>query len=231
MMKKLILLFLVSTLPVYSYASVVIENTRIIYTEGREGKTVKITNNEPASYIIQLWSDDGNANSQPTDANAPFVILPPGFKISPHSVQTVKLLYTGKALPTDRESVFYFNMVQVPPVKQNQNALALILKNRLKIFYRPLGLSAPSASVQESALTFTSANNAISVKNKSKYFVSMAHGELICPGGRSRLEAEMFAPESTTKWTARVSAKTGCNINYTYINDFGGHITIKARVM
>ncbi|MBW7984747.1 fimbrial biogenesis chaperone [Enterobacillus tribolii] len=230
-MKKIITFAFIAALPAFVNASAVLENTRIIYAGNKDGKTVKISNNDPTPYIVQVWTDSGNVNAKPTDPNAPFVVLPPSFKMSPNSVQTVKMIYSGSAPAQDRESVFYFNMVQVPPVKQNQNAMALILKNRVKIFYRPAGLPAPSKSVLENGLSFHADARGVSINNQSPYFVSVASAKMTCSGSQTSLAADMIAPKSNNvHWKGKTAGRAGCAIEYTYINDYGGQVTASAKV-
>lgn len=56
-------------------------------------------------------------------------------------------MYTASsALPKDRESVFWFNVLEVPPKPDaakaaNQSLLQLASCTRIKLFYRPEGLS------------------------------------------------------------------------------------------
>lgn len=65
--------------------------------------------------------------------------------------QTIKLMYTASsALPKDRESVFWFNVLEVPPKPDaakaaNQSLLQLAFRTRIKLFYRPEGLSGISS--------------------------------------------------------------------------------------
>ncbi|MCV5656029.1 fimbria/pilus periplasmic chaperone, partial [Escherichia coli] len=55
-------------------------------------------------------------------------------------------MYTASSvLPKDRESVFWFNVLEVPPkpdaaTATNQSLLQLAFRTRIKLFYRPEGL-------------------------------------------------------------------------------------------
>ncbi|WP_058911701.1 molecular chaperone [Entomohabitans teleogrylli] len=230
-MKKRVLVLSICALPLLANASVVLENTRIIYDGGKEGKTVKITNNDATPYIVQLWTDSGNTHSRPGESNAPFIILPPSFKMTPNSVQTTRIIYNGSPLPGDRESIFYFNMVQVPPVQQNQNAMAVVLKNRVKIFYRPAGIAAPGARALEAGLSFRAAARGVSVTNQSPYFVSVVSALMNCTGNKTKLSVDMVKPLSNdAHWSATTAGRPGCTIDYTYVNDFGGKITARAKI-
>jgi fimbrial chaperone protein len=89
------------------------------------------------------WVDSGDPESTPQNADAPFIVTPPVFRINPKAGQTVRLVFTGKDLPQDRESVFYLNTLEIPSLNSayaGQNQMLVMLRNRLKVFYRPPGI-------------------------------------------------------------------------------------------
>ncbi|MEI3973708.1 fimbria/pilus periplasmic chaperone [Klebsiella pneumoniae] len=51
--------------------------------------------------------DTGDASVAPDSVNVPFIITPLIFRIEPHTGQTLRIMYTGEALPNDRESIFW----------------------------------------------------------------------------------------------------------------------------
>lgn len=61
-------------------------------------------------------------------------------------------------LPQDRESLFYLNVIDIPPDNpaRSGNLLKLAMQNRIKLFYRPQGIAAldekPSASSPPAAM-------------------------------------------------------------------------------
>lgn len=54
-------------------------------------------------------------------------------------------MYTGEPLPADRESLFWMNVKAIPSLDEklaNENTLQIAIQSRIKLFYRPSGLSA-----------------------------------------------------------------------------------------
>ncbi|PJI52023.1 molecular chaperone EcpD, partial [Methylobacterium radiotolerans] len=50
-------------------------------------------------------------------------------------------MHTGEPMPQDKESVFWLNVLEIPPKdKANQNLLQMAFRSRIKLFYRPAGL-------------------------------------------------------------------------------------------
>jgi len=90
-----------------SLASVVMTGTRVIYPGGAKERSIQFSNQDDAPSVVQVWIDSGNPDSTPETADAPFVVTPPVFRIEPKSGQTARLIFTGKDLPQDRESVFF----------------------------------------------------------------------------------------------------------------------------
>ncbi|HBM3184814.1 TPA: fimbrial chaperone [Klebsiella oxytoca] len=130
-------------------ASVTMLGTRIIYDGGTKSTDVQLRNRDDFPYVITAWFDDGNPESGPqTPTSAPFIVTPPVFRIQPGAGQIVRVVFTGTgALPQDRESLFWFNFMQVPPANvadaadgRKKNGILVMLRNRVKLLYRPVGL-------------------------------------------------------------------------------------------
>jgi len=106
--------------------------------------SVKLSNEGEAPGLVQAWVDNGDIDSSPESAKAPFVLTPPVFRVDPKKGQTMRLLYTREPLPDDRESVFWLNLLEVPPKPQDaedSNFLQMAFRTRIKIFYRPVALN------------------------------------------------------------------------------------------
>ncbi|EKN4764153.1 fimbria/pilus periplasmic chaperone, partial [Yersinia enterocolitica] len=123
----------------FANASVVMSGSRIIYSAGEKEHSIQLTNNDNFPNAVQVWLDSGDAQSTPETGKAPFIVTPPFFRIEANAGQTLRLKYTGSGLPTDRESVFYLNFLQVPPVNkaEKNNKMLVLMRNRIKVFYRP----------------------------------------------------------------------------------------------
>ncbi|WP_244142994.1 fimbria/pilus periplasmic chaperone [Vibrio sp. B1ASS3] len=72
---------------------------------------------------------------------------PPIAKIEPQQGQTLRIIKGGEGeLPQDKESVFYFNFLQIPSnaaiskVVSDGNKLVVTVKHKVKLFYRPLSV-------------------------------------------------------------------------------------------
>ena len=177
-------------------ADIVMAGTRIVYPATTKQVSVRLTNAGKQSSLVQVWTDRSATQSPftPTDlADAPFLVTPPIFRIDSGRSQTLRLRYAGEALPQDRESVFWLNVLDVPPEpstqagEENENYVQLAIRTRLKIFYRPDKLAgSPQATVsglQWSLVPGTDGNKPVlRVSNPGTYHASFAKIELVSGG-------------------------------------------------
>lgn len=224
------------SLPGISQANVVITGTRVIYRQGDREVTVKLDNvgKEPA--LVQAWVDNGDAKSSPTTATAPFLLTPPIFRIDPAKGQTIRLIFSGEKLPTDRESVFWLNVLDIPPVPKDaeSNYVQLAIRSRIKIFYRPSKLP---GSPEESArnlrwsLLTQGKEQVLRAQNTSAYFVSMNYAAIEINGKEYRTDGGMIAPQSSADFIIKdIKTKPADNtpVKYESVNDYGGPVIYPA---
>lgn len=120
-------------------------STRIIYPAEKREVTLQIMNNAATPRLIQTWIDRGEQNSQPQTATSPFFVTPPISRLDPDRGQTLRIAYIGGDAPTDRESVFWLNILELQPkskaqMEEKNNVVQFSIRTRIKVFYRPQGL-------------------------------------------------------------------------------------------
>ncbi|AIN17367.1 hypothetical protein CH54_2742 [Yersinia rochesterensis] len=212
----------------FANASVVMSGSRIIYSAGEKEHSVQLTNKDNFPNAVQVWLDSGDAQSTPETGKAPFIVTPPFFRIEANAGQTLRLKYTRSGLPTDRESVFYLNFLQVPPVNkaEKNNKMLVLMRNRIKVFYRPENIAGRVDQVA-STLTFTvrqqGKNVVVTGKNPTGFYATIASGEVVGGGKKLKMKSEMIAPMSQAQWIIPTSsAPSNAMVNFLLVNDFGG---------
>lgn len=143
-MIRLLVVMLLLSLAIASSAKagVMAASTRVIYQASDREKSLMLVNTNPYPVIVQSWVDTGKGD--PLSANAPFVILPAVFRMAPQGIQGLRILFNQETLPADRESAFWLNLYEVPPMGSSvpdAKRVMLAMNTQLKIFYRPKGLS------------------------------------------------------------------------------------------
>ncbi|BFI55876.1 molecular chaperone [Yersinia pseudotuberculosis] len=212
----------------FANASVVMTGSRIIYPAAASEHSIQLTNNDNFPNAVQVWLDSGDEKSTPETGKAPFIVTPPFFRIEANSGQTLRLKYTGSGLPTDRESVFYLNFLQIPPVNkvEKDNKMLVLLRNRIKVFYRPESIIGRVDQVS-TALTFSlrkqGTNLVLTGKNPTGFYATIASGEIVSGSIKLKIKSNMIAPMSQVEWVIpNASVPSSATINFLIMNDFGG---------
>lgn len=121
-------------------AAVNISTTRVVFNHGETQRTVRLVNDGDYPVVVQSWVDEGDPQKGPSQASAPFVVLPPVLKILPGEQRELRIMTTGKGLAQDRESLYWLNVYQIPPEKKAEQAgekMRLALRSQLKVLWRP----------------------------------------------------------------------------------------------
>lgn len=201
------------------HASISLSGTRLILPEKQQEASL-IVRNDASPVLIQSWLETHSENDQ---AELPFAITPPLAKIAPNGQQVMRVLYAGgdKQLPTDRETVIWLNVQEIPQATNNDNQLQIAIRQRIKLFFRPAGLSGSPA--QAPAALQWSVSNAkgapmIEIHNPSAYHVSMS--TLSTTQGEPLENPGMIAPGETRLLPlGRLGAKS--TLRFRAISDYG----------
>lgn len=98
-------------------AGIVIESTRYLYKEGTREITAQIDNKDEIPYLIKSWVE------APKGQAPYFMATPPLFRLEGKEKNTVRIFSTANlTAPSDRESLFYFNVMAIPPSDDKYNA-------------------------------------------------------------------------------------------------------------
>ena len=226
-------------------AGVVIGSTRVIYPSSEKEVTVPLDNKGTLPALVQVWVDTGDASAAPDAIKAPFFIRPPMFRMEPGNGHAVRLTYTGEALPDNQETMFWFNVLEVPPKvaeAADTNHVQFALRTRIKLIFRPAGLQgdATEAFKQLSWKWATGEGGkgfALAVTNPTPYYVNFAKVGLKVDGVRELDDnGGMVAPGATTtfsldalKLTARPPG--GVKASFDVITDLGESSEQEAALM
>ena len=222
----------------WAQANMIIETTRVIYPEARREvsfKVVNVSKDKPA--FVQMWLDDGNSAAAPEDAVTPFNLTPPIARLRADTSQVVRLTYTGEPLPADRESVFYFNMMEVPQKSSEENKLSFAVRTRIKMFFRPKVLRGdPVGLMGQVAWKVVQKDNkwVSEANNPTPYHMSFFSVSLGQSGTyQTPVDGGMVAPMSKTSVVLGEVDKMNLPFNQLkveYITDYGGSYPLEIPV-
>ena len=133
------LMALLTTASLTAHASVTPDRTRLVFNESDKSISVTLrNNNEKLPYLAQSWLEAEKGNK----ITSPQAVLPPVQRIDAMMNGQVKIqaLPDIHTLPSDRESLFYYNVREIPPKSGKANTLQIALQTRIKLFWRPKAL-------------------------------------------------------------------------------------------
>lgn len=226
--------------PTLSRASVVITGTRVVYNARDVEAVVKLGNEGALPALVQSWIDSGNPRAAPSAIDVPFTVTPPIARIDPGKGQTLRILYTGQPLPQDRESVFWLNVMEIPPKPSGDaaatNRLQLAFRSRIKLFFRPEGLKG-GAGDAPGQITWRLLREgegwALEARNPTPYHVSFAALELLGGGHTASFQdGGMVGPGEAKRFplAGEVFAGAENRVVYHAISDYGGPIDGEATL-
>lgn len=214
-------------------ASVIINGTRVVYPAQSREVTVQLNNDGQTPSLVQAWVDGGDPKQTPETSDAPFALTPPISRVEPGKGQSLRVFFSGKqSLPTDRESLFWLNVLEIPPTPEAgggdapENYLQLAFRSRIKLFYRPQGLEGQANDAPQRLRWSLGNDGVLTVSNPTPYYVTLVSVETASGDDKYSIlddKGLMLAPGRSQAVAGRVSAGT-TQVAFTSINDYGGQV-------
>ncbi|MGT3165416.1 fimbrial biogenesis chaperone, partial [Yersinia enterocolitica] len=154
-------------------AAISLDRTRAIFNGGEKTMTLNISNdNNQLPYLAQAWIENEKHEKITT---GPIVVTPPVQRLEPGEKSMVRLSSTPEInkLPQDRESIFYFNLREIPPKSEKANVLQIALQTKIKLFYRPDSIKAKPNAVWQDQLVLTKTSGGYTIDNPTPYYVTV----------------------------------------------------------
>lgn len=185
--------------------------TRVIYPQSASQTSLPVSNSSSTQrFLVNSWVED--AQGRKVDS---FVATPPLFVSEPNTENTLRIVYVGKALPNDRESLFYLNVKAIPSLDRStvagKNILQLAILSRIKLFVRPENLPLQESEVI-SKISINRSGNEIRITNPTPYYVTLVNIDV----DGKKTESIMIAPKASSSLGI-----TGNKITFQAINDYG----------
>ena len=164
-----------------SEAEVVILGTRVIYPAAQKDVAVQLANQGERPALVQLWIEEDGVSATPASTQAPFLVSPPLARMEGGKGQVVRVLHRPAPLPADKETLFWFNMLEVPPkppAGADQSLMQFAVKTQIKLIYRPDGLPGDPVDAPRrlhwSLADGESGEPLLQVHNPTPYYVNFA---------------------------------------------------------
>ncbi|EBP2521104.1 fimbria/pilus periplasmic chaperone [Salmonella enterica] len=193
---------------------ITVGGTRIVYPAEAKQTDISVSNSSTrSSFLVQSWVDDAQGVKVPD-----FIVTPPLYVSAPGNENILRIMYTGAPLPSDRESLFYFNAKAIPSVDKSQTTNKNVLKfaaiTRIKLFVRPQGLS-PSVSEAPEHLSFRRQGGHVVISNPTPYYLTL----IGLRSGKAVLHDVMVPPRGAAE--DPLPAGSAATVTYHTLNDYG----------
>lgn len=205
-----------------AHAALGLDRTRVVLDGGDKSTSLSVTNgNRTQPYLAQAWVEDAQGNKI-TD---PLIALPPVQRIEPGAKSQVKIQVTSgvSRLPQDKESLYYFNLREIPPKSDKPNTLQIALQTRIKLFYRPTALKFDSSATPwQEKLTLTRQGDSYRINNPTSYYVTIVNASSRVGGDDVKGFMPVMVAPRDSGLIKGSAAELGSTPVLTYINDYGG---------
>ncbi|BBN53711.1 chaperone CupC2 [Pseudomonas chlororaphis subsp. aurantiaca] len=204
-------------------AAINLSSTRVVLAAPAKEGSILLRNSSAEAFMIQAWVEDKDSGE------APFVITPALERLHSGKQKALRILYYGEGLPTDKESVFWLNVQEVPQKPKVENTLQIAVRQRLKLFYRPAGLPGKAEDAAKELQWHQSGmggKTRLEVRNPSRFHVSFASVSVRRGAEAYSAPIDMVAPGSSFAVELPGLAEGGrsgeLKVEFQVIGDFGG---------
>ncbi|MGY4664676.1 molecular chaperone [Pseudomonas chlororaphis] len=206
-------------------AGISLGGTRVVLTAPNKEASIMVKNEADKDIMIQSWVDAGDKAEK---QDVPFAITPSLSRLGANKQQLLRLFYYGEGLPTDKESVFWLSVQEIPQKAEGENTLQIAVRQRIKVFYRPLNLQGSAEEAAEKLkwrLLDDSGKTSLEVTNDSLFHVSFGSASLLAGGKSYAASTQMIAPGQTLKFPVKTGggtvSSTNAKVNFDHVNDYG----------
>lgn len=205
-----------------THAAINLDRTRIVFPESDKASSLKVDNQSKSlPYLALSWIEDEKGRKEDTY----FMALPPIQRLEAGSASQVRIVKQAATsqLPKDRESLFYFNLREVPPkssgASDERSVMQIAMQSRIKLFWRPKAITKKPGELVEMRMEITANAKGLIVHNPTPYYITLAwlskNAKTMLPG----FDSLMIAPFSTAKTST--GDYHGNYYSIGYIDDYG----------
>lgn len=109
-------------------AALKIEGTRLIYFGQDKAAGISVVNQASREVVVQTWI---TGEDESADRTVPFAATEPLVQLGAGDHHKLRILYAGEGLPSDRESLFWLNIMEIPLKVEDPNSVQFAIRQRL----------------------------------------------------------------------------------------------------
>ena len=202
-------------------AAVQPDRTRIVFNANDKATSLRIENqSDKLPYLAYSWIE----NEKGEKSDALLVALPPIQRLEPKATSQVRVVKQASTtqLPGDRETLFFYNMREIPPDPDKSSDHAILqvaIQSRIKLFWRPAALRKKAGEKVELQLQVSQQGNQLTLKNPTAYYLTIAYLGRNEKGVLPGFKTVMVAPFSTVN--TNTESYSGSQFYLGYMDDYG----------
>ncbi len=205
---------LLALAPPPAHAALKIEGTRLIYFGQDRDASISVVNQANREMVVQTWIT-GDA---PDDRTVLFAATEPLVKLGAGEHHKLRILYAGEGLPSDRESLLWLNIMEIPRKPESPNAVQFAIRQRLKLLYRPPTLKGGSAEALPQLIWRSDGGQSVTVSNPSAFHLSLVD---VHTDTQVLSDYLLLKPRESKTLAAPRPLSAGATLHFTNINDIG----------
>lgn len=214
MIKKVIFITLGLIINI-SFGQLSFDRSRVILREGAGSQSLTVKNDGTQAHLAQAWIE----NTQGEKVLMPIAAVPLLQRVNPKQEKQIRINLVGvdALLPTDRETLFYLNVLGVPPkTAAGDSEVSIVVRSNMKLFYRPKALPNYKANEWLDKITIQRTGNTITFENPTPFYgVIFAVVDSHNKGIQYNLDLKPFGAEE-----ARINVGGG-DFKVLFIDDYG----------
>ncbi|ADP11029.1 Chaperone protein FaeE [Erwinia sp. Ejp617] len=196
-------------------ASLTTDQTRYIFRGDKDSLSITVMNNDKErTFGGQAWVE----NIVEKDTRPTFVATPSFFKVKPNGQQALRIIMASDHLPKNKESVYWLNLQDIPPALEG-SGIAIALRTKMKLFYRPKALLEGRKGAEEGISLQHRPNGKTMLVNTTPYIYAIgslqdAAGNKLDVNNDTAQKLLMFMPQDEV-------AVNGNVVKVSSLNDYG----------
>lgn len=218
-------------------AEIIIHGTRAVYPSDAREITLQLSNDGKSPSLVQVWIDEGDPKSTPDQSKAPFILTPPISRVEAQKGQFIRItsLPTANALSKTEESLFWLNVLDIPPKPSAKdktaapdNFLQLAVRSRIKLFYRPSNIK-QDVSLAPEKIQWSSKGSNLLAKNPTPFYITITAINQENSGKNIDILSEGLMLKPFSEQSILLKSPSTQSMTFTTINDYGGRVHHKIK--
>ncbi len=209
-------------LAVQAEGGIAFDKTRAVIQPGRNESSFIFKNESNWGYLLKSSIEDADGTKA-----LGVLVTPVVTKALPESSQRIRIVITDPTrFPTDRETMLWYVGTAIPAQVAKDAVMQINFVNRIKVFYRPSGLSGNYAQAV-SSLKVGRTGTQLSLQNDSPFVISMSSYRI---NGKLVDTSEVVQPFSTLLSKKVTLPEGAVDVEWEALDENGALVSAKGKI-